>query len=238
MLVDRAQDAFRVQWGPLPECSSCTQVSFLVFSFVLFCFWMIWTNALISNVCFTPSFLSRPIQYSVTSLKTIPALCRRCDSQNEDRPGRSLFWSPWVEKLLESGFPGFGSSHILLLSLLPLPPYHLQQTDMGWAGHLQDQEVLIRTWLCTNQQRSSCYLQTVVSAVVCWKLKKAVVAKHIDAGANEKMLDAFTTHMATTNARDGALPKSETLSGCYMLESAVRHTITVKMKARRWSLIV
>uniref|UniRef100_J3QPG2 Synuclein, alpha interacting protein (synphilin) n=1 Tax=Mus musculus TaxID=10090 RepID=J3QPG2_MOUSE len=28
---------------------------------------------------------SDDISYSVTSLKTIPALCRRCDSQNEDR---------------------------------------------------------------------------------------------------------------------------------------------------------
>lgn len=52
------------------------------------------------------------------------------------------------------------------------------------------------------------------------------------------MLDAFTTHMAMTNVRDGVLPKSETLSGCDMLESAIMHTITVKMKARRWSLIV
>lgn len=52
------------------------------------------------------------------------------------------------------------------------------------------------------------------------------------------MLDAFTAHMARTNVRDEALPKSETLSGCDMLESAVRHTITVKMKARHWSLIV
>lgn len=27
------------------------------------------------------------LQYSITSLKTIPELCRRCDSQNEDRSG-------------------------------------------------------------------------------------------------------------------------------------------------------
>uniref|UniRef100_J3KMU0 Synuclein, alpha interacting protein (synphilin) n=1 Tax=Mus musculus TaxID=10090 RepID=J3KMU0_MOUSE len=31
---------------------------------------------------------SDDISYSVTSLKTIPALCRRCDSQNEDRSGK------------------------------------------------------------------------------------------------------------------------------------------------------
>uniref|UniRef100_A0A8C3HI50 Synuclein alpha interacting protein n=1 Tax=Chrysemys picta bellii TaxID=8478 RepID=A0A8C3HI50_CHRPI len=30
---------------------------------------------------------SDDISYSVTSLKTIPELCRRCDSQNEDRSG-------------------------------------------------------------------------------------------------------------------------------------------------------
>lgn len=65
-----------------------------------------------------------------------------------------------------------------------------------------------------------------------------MVAKHNDAGASEKVLDAFTAHMARTNVRDDALPKSETLSGCDMLESAIRHTVTVKMKARRWSLIV
>nr|KAF6491042.1 synuclein alpha interacting protein [Molossus molossus] len=29
-------------------------------------------------------------QYSVTSLKTIPELCRRCDSQNEDRSERPV----------------------------------------------------------------------------------------------------------------------------------------------------
>uniref|UniRef100_A0A6I8NZU7 Synuclein alpha interacting protein n=1 Tax=Ornithorhynchus anatinus TaxID=9258 RepID=A0A6I8NZU7_ORNAN len=30
---------------------------------------------------------SDDISYSVTSLKTIPELCRRCDSQSEDRSG-------------------------------------------------------------------------------------------------------------------------------------------------------
>nr|ABP99699.1 synphilin-1 variant 1e [Sus scrofa] len=33
---------------------------------------------------------SDDISYSVTSLKTIPELCRRCDSQNEDRPEWSV----------------------------------------------------------------------------------------------------------------------------------------------------
>uniref|UniRef100_A0A7N4NMV3 Synuclein alpha interacting protein n=1 Tax=Sarcophilus harrisii TaxID=9305 RepID=A0A7N4NMV3_SARHA len=32
---------------------------------------------------------SDEISYSVTSLKTIPELCRRCDSQNEDRSGKN-----------------------------------------------------------------------------------------------------------------------------------------------------
>uniref|UniRef100_A0A4X2L155 Synuclein alpha interacting protein n=1 Tax=Vombatus ursinus TaxID=29139 RepID=A0A4X2L155_VOMUR len=32
---------------------------------------------------------SDEISYSVTSLKTIPELCRRCDSQNEDRSGEN-----------------------------------------------------------------------------------------------------------------------------------------------------
>uniref|UniRef100_A0A5F8GWR9 Synuclein alpha interacting protein n=1 Tax=Monodelphis domestica TaxID=13616 RepID=A0A5F8GWR9_MONDO len=37
---------------------------------------------------------SDEISYSVTSLKTIPELCRRCDSQNEDRSEGSPFPSP------------------------------------------------------------------------------------------------------------------------------------------------
>uniref|UniRef100_A0A8C0PPP7 Synuclein alpha interacting protein n=1 Tax=Canis lupus familiaris TaxID=9615 RepID=A0A8C0PPP7_CANLF len=32
---------------------------------------------------------SDDISYSVTSLKTIPELCRRCDSQSEDRSGKN-----------------------------------------------------------------------------------------------------------------------------------------------------
>lgn len=31
-------------------------------------------------------------------------------------------------------------------------------------------------------------------------------------GANEKMLDTFTTHMAMTSLRDDVLPESETVS--------------------------
>uniref|UniRef100_A0A8C3VSC6 Synuclein alpha interacting protein n=1 Tax=Catagonus wagneri TaxID=51154 RepID=A0A8C3VSC6_9CETA len=31
---------------------------------------------------------SDDISYSVTSLKTIPELCRRCDAQSEDRSGK------------------------------------------------------------------------------------------------------------------------------------------------------
>lgn len=31
-------------------------------------------------------------------------------------------------------------------------------------------------------------------------------------GANEKMLDTFTTHMATTSLRDDVLPEPETVS--------------------------
>lgn len=45
------------------------------------------------------------------------------------------------------------------------------------------------------------------------KPEKPLVTKHNDAGANKKMLDVFTTHMARTRLGDGALPKSETLSG-------------------------
>ncbi|XP_069481678.1 synphilin-1 isoform X2 [Ambystoma mexicanum] len=40
------------------------------------------------------------ISYSVTSLKTIPELCRRCDSQNEDRSVSSTNWSSGVPTLI------------------------------------------------------------------------------------------------------------------------------------------
>ncbi|XP_005305201.2 synphilin-1 isoform X1 [Chrysemys picta bellii] len=43
---------------------------------------------------------SDDISYSVTSLKTIPELCRRCDSQNEDRSVSSTSWSCGVSTLI------------------------------------------------------------------------------------------------------------------------------------------
>ncbi|XP_070268628.1 synphilin-1 isoform X1 [Myotis yumanensis] len=43
---------------------------------------------------------SDDISYSVTSLKTIPELCRRCDSQNEDRSVSSSGWNCSVTTLI------------------------------------------------------------------------------------------------------------------------------------------
>uniref|UniRef100_A0A4W2D964 Synuclein alpha interacting protein n=1 Tax=Bos indicus x Bos taurus TaxID=30522 RepID=A0A4W2D964_BOBOX len=43
---------------------------------------------------------SDDISYSVTSLKTIPELCRRCDSQNEDRSVSSSGWNCGVSTLI------------------------------------------------------------------------------------------------------------------------------------------
>ncbi|XP_072453263.1 synphilin-1 isoform X3 [Notamacropus eugenii] len=43
---------------------------------------------------------SDEISYSVTSLKTIPELCRRCDSQNEDRSVSSSNWNCGVSTLI------------------------------------------------------------------------------------------------------------------------------------------
>ncbi|KAM7149117.1 synphilin-1 isoform 2-T3 [Molossus nigricans] len=43
---------------------------------------------------------SDDISYSVTSLKTIPELCRRCDSQNEDRSVSSSSWNCSVSTLI------------------------------------------------------------------------------------------------------------------------------------------
>lgn len=64
------------------------------------------------------------------------------------------------------------------------------------------------------------------------------MTKHNDAGANEKMLDAFATHMARPAWGMGLGPSLKPYQGCDMLESAVRHTVTVKIKAKLWSLIV
>lgn len=72
----------------------------------------------------------------------------------------------------------------------------------------------MRTQLYTNKcRRSSWWLQTTVYAAIYCKPEKPLVTKHNDAGANEKMLDTFTTQMARTNLGDGALPKFEILSG-------------------------
>ncbi|XP_054445878.1 synphilin-1 [Pteronotus mesoamericanus] len=43
---------------------------------------------------------SDDISYSVTSLKTIPELCRRCDTQNEDRSVSSSSWNCSVSTLI------------------------------------------------------------------------------------------------------------------------------------------
>ncbi|XP_074184663.1 synphilin-1 isoform X2 [Rhinolophus sinicus] len=45
---------------------------------------------------------SDDISYSVTSLKTIPELCRRCDSQNEDRSVSSSSWNCSVSTLISN----------------------------------------------------------------------------------------------------------------------------------------
>ncbi|XP_060033441.1 synphilin-1 isoform X3 [Erinaceus europaeus] len=48
---------------------------------------------------------SDDISYSVTSLKTIPELCRRCDSQNEDRSVSSSSWNCGVSALINTQKP-------------------------------------------------------------------------------------------------------------------------------------
>ncbi|XP_075035288.1 synphilin-1 isoform X2 [Mixophyes fleayi] len=45
---------------------------------------------------------SDDIAYSITSLKTIPELCRRCDTQNEDRSVSSANWSCGVSSLISN----------------------------------------------------------------------------------------------------------------------------------------
>ncbi|XP_075399208.1 synphilin-1 [Tenrec ecaudatus] len=43
---------------------------------------------------------SDDVSYSITSLKTIPELCRRCDPQSEDRPVSSSSWNCGVSTLI------------------------------------------------------------------------------------------------------------------------------------------
>ena len=63
----------------------------------------------------------------------------------------------------------------------------------------------MRTQLYTNKcRRSSRWLQTTVYTAIYCKPEKPLVTKHNDAGANENMLDTFTTQMARTNLGDGA----------------------------------
>lgn len=123
----------------------CTQVSLLVFWFsgqLSEC------NALVLNCYFTLFFLWLPVQYSVTSLKTIPELCRRCDSQNEDRSGKfhsSLFnlpfrvWGtpPGISSPIKLVAPAF--CFLLLLWLLHSPPTPNKQMlghppETNWTG--------------------------------------------------------------------------------------------------------
>lgn len=62
------------------------------------------------------TFCSPFLQYSVTSLKTIPELCRRCDSQNEDRSGMMpIFVHPSYSKLCFNHVQ-FGNSNFLAVS--------------------------------------------------------------------------------------------------------------------------
>lgn len=64
------------------------------------------------------------------------------------------------------------------------------------------------------------------------------MTKHNDAGANEKMLDAFATHVARPAWGMVLVQSLKPYQGCDMIESAIRHTVIVKIKAKLWSLIV
>uniref|UniRef100_A0A8C0QPX3 Uncharacterized protein n=1 Tax=Chelonoidis abingdonii TaxID=106734 RepID=A0A8C0QPX3_CHEAB len=58
---------------------------------------------------------SDDISYSVTSLKTIPELCRRCDSQNEDRSE----WSTGVCTLLKRSPKPYSLCRFLWSGMVP-----------------------------------------------------------------------------------------------------------------------
>lgn len=179
-------------------------------------------NAPVLNCYFTPFLLWLSIQYSVTSLKTIPELCRRCDSQSEDRSGRftphlsSLSCLFGCGGLLEAVSPHTAPAFcfVFLLRLLHSPPTLNKQmfghplkanrTGRPYWG-LSCIQINVDEHLNSPKPQ---YTQQFTE-----NPEKPLVTKHNDAGANEKMLDAFTTHMARTSLGDGALPKSETLSG-------------------------
>uniref|UniRef100_A0A8D0EYT6 SNCAIP n=1 Tax=Strix occidentalis caurina TaxID=311401 RepID=A0A8D0EYT6_STROC len=68
---------------------------------------------------------SDDISYSVTSLKTIPELCRRCDSQNEDRSE----WSAGVRSM-----DGERNRSYCRIELLKRPPKPYSLCRLLWPG--------------------------------------------------------------------------------------------------------
>nr|KAF6491037.1 synuclein alpha interacting protein [Molossus molossus] len=61
---------------------------------------MMWEEETLKFIFGVRSSPPSPGVYSVTSLKTIPELCRRCDSQNEDRSVSSSSWNCSVSTLI------------------------------------------------------------------------------------------------------------------------------------------
>lgn len=124
---------------------------------------------------------------------------------------QSVGHSSWKLSRLTEVAPAF--SFLLLCLLHSLP--HPQQTDVRSSAKGQlDREAPTRTQLYTNKCRRSLWqLQTTEYAAIMENPRNHWWQNIMMQAPIKKMLDVFTTHMARTRLGDGALPKSETLSG-------------------------
>lgn len=204
-------------------------------------------NAPVLNCYFTPFLLWLSIQYSVTSLKTIPELCRRCDSQSEDRSGRftphlsSLSCLFGCGGLLEAVSPHTAPAFcfLFLLRLLHSPPTlnkqmfgHLlkaNRTGRPYWGlsciqinvdeHLNSPKPQY-TQQFTENPRNHWWQNIMMQAPMkkCWM----------------RLLPIWQGPAWVMVLCQSLKP----YQGCDMIESAIRHTVTVKIKAKLWSLIV
>lgn len=205
-------------------------------------------NALVLNCYFTLFFLWLPVQYSVTSLKTIPELCRRCDSQNEDRSGKfhsSLFnlpfgvWGtpPGISSPTKLVAPAF--CFLLVLWLLHSPPTPNKQM----LGHPPETNWTGRPWwgpsciqINVGDHRGS---------------SKPQYTQQFTANPRNHWWQNIMMQAPMKKCWIRLLPRWQgptwgmvlcqslkSYQGCDMIESAVRHTVTVKIKAKLWSLIV
>lgn len=149
---------------------------------------------------------------------------------------QSVGHSSWKLSRLTEVAPAF--SFLLLWLLHSLP--HPQQTDVRSSAKGQlDREAPTRTQLYTNKCRRSLWqLQTTEYEAIMenprnhwWQniMMQAPIKK------------CWMCLLPIWQGQDWGMVLCQSLKpyqGCDLIESAVRHTVTVKIKAKLWSLIV